>query len=419
MKIILVEPFAHKPGHFSVEAWQLSQALSGFGVNTILVSFDGFINIDAEEVNESSVRHYSFFPDAGFLFRIVVGTFYKILHLINYSRLTNRLIAEIETFSTLNLSRKISISEEAQIICCNNGELTAFLVFSIFCQNLKLMHTTRDYGRTLPANNFRRKYKRQLENFLCKRAVKNNKIIFSSNVKSSIDAYRVTGFPQDLELLLPGVIITPEEKLGKSEARKHLRLPRDEIILLVFGVGHGGKDFDIIFRAINNDNRNYYVLFAGKTPPSSLNDPRKLSKEYNCEDKVIIVDHFIPDSEVPYYFYSVDAVLLSFKKQFTGTSGVLLQGLGYDLPIISSDTEWIGEQVKNNNLGITFTPEEPESLRGALDEFFDLRDDRESELRENVKKFSQNLSWNNITGEYIHIFNKLLESKDNESAVSG
>ena len=118
---------------------------------------------------------------------------------------------------------------------------------------------------------------------------------------------------------------------------------------------------------------------------------------------------FIPDSEVSYYFYSADAIILSYTTQFTGASGILLQSLGYNLSIISSDTEWIGEQVKNNNLGITFTPEDPESLREAVDKFLNLSEDVKSALNENVKKFSKNFSWDTIADEHIQIFNKLLE----------
>jgi glycosyltransferase involved in cell wall biosynthesis len=124
---------------------------------------------------------------------------------------------------------------------------------------------------------------------------------------------------------------------------------------------------------------------------------------------VIILDEFIPSHKVPYYFSAADGLLLSYNKDFVVDSGVLLQGVGFDLPVIASNSGWIGKIVRENELGITFTPENSSSLRRAMTEFLELGGDNRYRMVRNVIRYAESLSRSNVVEEYINLFKKTIE----------
>lgn len=411
MNVILVEPFAHRVGHYSAEAWKLAQSLSKSGVDITLVSFNGIIDKRKKDIQESNFKHISFFSHAGAASRLVVDVLHKILSLINSSRLIDRLITNLETFSTLMTADHIFRSEKADIIYCNDGELIGFLLYASSIEQRKLLYKRLEYGRSLSLNGsgIGRRAKRYIENRLCKETINKNRVIFTYNVKELGIVYKETGFSGDCIYVPPHGVAEPKKKLKKSEARSYLNLPVNETILLVFGTGHGGKDFETILRANVGADGKYRILFAGNVPSSSINNPRQLARKYNCERNVTIVDKYITDDEVPYYFCSADALLLSYRKEFTVDSGVLLQGVSYGLPVIASDSGWIGEIATKKGLGVTFNSESPSSLREAIDNFLQLSEDSKVRIRENMQTFAESFSWDTVVDEHLKIMRKFLQ----------
>jgi len=406
MKVILVEPYAHRIGHYGVEAWHLAQSLSSKGVNIILVSFDGFINKGNPEIVQNKIKHISFSSDAGVITKLLVLFLHKFLSLINYSRLINRMITILETFSTLQIADKISRNERDDIIYCNDGELIGFFLYASSVSQKKFLFKRVDYAGTFSSTGFGRKSKRYIEDWLCRKTIRNNKVIFTCSVEGLTNLYQEMGFPGDCVYAPPQGVLKPEKKIDKSEARSYLNIPMNETVLLVFGTGHGGKDFDTILSANLNADRRYLILFAGKVSLSNGNGPEKLARKYNSEN-ISVVDKFIPEHEVPYYFNAADGLLLSYKRDFTEDSAVLLQGVSYGLPIIASNTGWIGETITNKGLGMTFDSENPSSLKEAIEKFLQLNEDSETRIRENMQRFAESFSWDRVVDEDIKLMTEL------------
>lgn len=415
MHIILVEPFAHRAGHYGDLSCRLACGLSKSSVSVTVVTFRGFLAGCVSESDKAKFKHIDFISNSSLIQVLTVKALISFLQFISNSvqpisktLIIVRIIHIVETFFTLKFAERLYKDENSSLIFCYDGELIGFLAYALCCSHKKLVYKIMDYSRTLPEKSPKRKIKRYIENQLCRKALEKNKLVFICNTLQLLQGYMKTGFPGECIYTAPIGILGRREKLEKSKARSFLKLPADDVLLLVFGVGHGGKNFDTILKANQGGNSECRIIFAGKILPSCINHPRQLAKKYNCEKNVIILDEFIPSHKVPYYFSAADGLILSYNKDFVVDSGVLLQGVGFDLPVIASNSGWIGQIVRENELGITFTPENSSSLRLAMTEFLELGESSRSRMVKNVAKCAESLSRSNVVEEYINLFKKTI-----------
>lgn len=415
MHIILVEPFAHRVGHYGDLSCRLACGLSKNSVPVTVVTFRGFLVGCVSELDKTKFKHMDFISNSPSILVLTVKAimsflqfFSNTVQLISNTQIIVRIIHFLETFLTLKFAERLNKDENSTLMFCYDGELIGFLTYALYCNHKKLVYKIMDYSRTLPEKRLKRKIKRYIENQLCRKALERNKLVFICNTLQLLQGYMKTGFPGECVYTTPLGIVERREKLEKSKARSFLKLPTDDVLLLVFGVGHGGKNFDTILKANQGGNSGCRIIFAGKILPSCTNHPRQLAKKYNCEKNVIVLDEFIPSHKVPYYFSAADGLLLSYKKDFVVDSGVLLQGVGFDLPVIASNSGWIGQIVRENELGITFTPENSSSLRSAMTEFIDLGESSRYRMVKNVTKCAESLSRSNVVEEYIELFKKTI-----------
>lgn len=410
MPIIIVQPYAHKPGHYTELTCRLANSLSERDIPVVVATYCGFIPDSTPDSENIKFKCYNFSSCTSLFKAFVVKVVFAILHPLSKFRILSRVGDIFETFLTLNFAQALQKDKNSDLLFCYDGELIGVLLFALLTKNQKIVYKLMDLSRTLRGDSLNRKIKRHIENRLCRIAMKRNSLIFIGNSSHLLRGYTDTGFPGICEYLSPIVNFERSDYVDKSIARKLLNLPETSTLLLVFGVGHGGKSFDTIIRAVQDRKGDYLIIFAGKTLTSVDNNPWELAKKYNCEHKLIILDEFIPADQVQYYFSSADCLILSYIKEFVSDSGVLLQGVGYNLPIIASDTGWIGETVREHNLGITFTPEDSKSLDCALTEFLEMGNNGRQALVRNVSTYATHLTNQGVTEEYIELIKRTRES---------
>jgi glycosyltransferase involved in cell wall biosynthesis len=183
------------------------------------------------------------------------------------------------------------------------------------------------------------------------------------------------------------------------------------VLLFHFGSNHLGKNFEVIFQAAKGLSRPYKLLFAGKVKSASQeNNPLRLTKKYGLQQNTIIVDRYLTDEEAKYYFYAVDAVILSHRKDFKGASGVLSNATQYSLPVIAADVGDTGEVVKRYKLGLTFEPENPKSLQEAILSFLNLNEEEKREIKRNLSYFAQTRSWQEVAQRHIEVYQGLIKA---------
>jgi glycosyltransferase involved in cell wall biosynthesis len=202
--------------------------------------------------------------------------------------------------------------------------------------------------------------------FVFKRSMKHNHFTIAPQNENTGNAYKkyMRGIFANHVKVIPWGIDSEHIKIDKVVARDQLKLPQDRFILLSFGAPHPGKSMETVFKG----HANAFIVLAGTHVYSLGDNPVELAKRY-CPDDSKIFDYFIPEADKPLFFGCADAVILSYTKAFVSESSMLWESCKYDLPVIASDANLLGKDVKQYNLGVTFEAENAESLRRAIHYF--------------------------------------------------
>jgi len=129
-----------------------------------------------------------------------------------------------------------------------------------------------------------------------------------------------------------------------------------------------------IFLNKQNDERNYR--------------PLELVNKLHLQDKITVINEFIPTEDVHKYFQVSDAILLFYE---TATpSGVESIAYNFRMPILATCVGHFPETVKDGYNGYLAAPNDIESMAGAM------RKAIEKPIpRENVSETSRKMSWEN------------------------
>jgi glycosyltransferase involved in cell wall biosynthesis len=280
-------------------------------------------------------------------------------------------------------------------------------------QKLKEALKSRDFRTFRRFAVQRIRYSRMMSatmNFLFRKAEKRNQIVFTCESSHTEEAYK-DSLPNVKFACIPIGISGSMEILPRSAARERLILPLDGNILLSFGVNHLQKNLKVIFQAISQLPKNFIFVHAGKIDHTApANDPEQLAKDYGLNGRTRIINGFIPQEDTKYYFSAANAIILSYTKEFLHASGVLAFATGYNLPVIASDVGQLGEIVRTKDLGLTFTPEDPDSLKQAISEFLELPESEINQMRENLKAFAAGYSWEDFAQKHLQLYKSLSDA---------
>jgi glycosyltransferase involved in cell wall biosynthesis len=190
------------------------------------------------------------------------------------------------------------------------------------------------------------------------------------------------------------------EKLSKPEARRHLSLDESSKIILFFGFIRKYKGLDILLQALAEPgvDRNIKLLVAGEFYEDA--QPYfDLVKELQLEDRVIMQNKFIPDSEVRYYLSAADCVVQPYRN--ATQSGVTPLAYHFEKPMIVTNVGGLPDLVPDNKAGLVCEPDPP-SIAEAIGRFYQLGEDYFiPHLRNEKSKYS----WSNLTRAVFDLAN--------------
>ncbi len=194
------------------------------------------------------------------------------------------------------------------------------------------------------------------------------------------------------------------DKIDKQQARQHLNLLPNENILLFFGLIRPYKGLDLLLEALNNPlikNKNLKLLIAGEF----YEDKEKYLEFINTHrlnDKVILIDKFIPDDEVNIYFSACDVVVQPYRS--ATNSGVSMVSYFYDKPIISTNVGGLKEIVLNNQIGWLCNADST-SIAEAIQKFL-LTNDL-CVFEQNIQEFKKQFSWEIFVHKVVELANQI------------
>lgn len=146
---------------------------------------------------------------------------------------------------------------------------------------------------------------------------------------------------------------------------------KDRFIFLYFGSAQPRRGYDLLLKmavdyngcfvhcGLNNEKENY----AFKVD--------ELKAILSKEGRILETNQYITDPNcIEHFFKSVTHLVLPYRN-FMGSSGVMLQALGYHIPVLVPDKGIIGYRVKHHNLGMVFGSES-DTLYTQFDKFIQI-----------------------------------------------
>jgi glycosyltransferase involved in cell wall biosynthesis len=117
-----------------------------------------------------------------------------------------------------------------------------------------------------------------------------------------------------------------------------------------------------------------------------------LIEELDLEEKIVLVDEYIPNEEVGFYFSAADLVVQPY---VSGTgSGVIQIAFGFNKPVIATRVGSLPEVVENGKTGFLVEPESPRELADAIIKFF--QDGKKELFSANVRGEMEKFSWDRM-----------------------
>jgi len=411
MKVLYVCPFAHYSGHHPHVSVVEPKYLQRAGVDVTLLTFNGIMNNPEIGVPQIKVKNDG----------------YGALAIRMRSRTLPRWVMMFcETVATLRYAINLYRKDNYDVIHLRDGEPFIFLshLLSIPYNNINWFVSLTSaiiFTPKLKLNDWLNRpfvclYSLALNivvncslwNILYRKSMKKNKHIYTPQNTVATRAYRkylggiFNGNVECIELGIGNSIKLP----SKKESRERLGVPQKGFVLLSFGAPNAGKDMTTMFKAVSETGD--FLLHGGTHTFSLGSNPEELAKQYNMEDRTQIDNYYIPEEEKPYYFGAADAIILSYTKAFASTSSMMWEAARYQLPVISSNANSLGGDVKYYGLGLLFEAENSGSLVGKINEYKKLPKEKIAEFKNNCKKFVKEHSDEKWSEKCIKVYERLI-----------
>ncbi|MFC1499697.1 glycosyltransferase [Candidatus Zixiibacteriota bacterium] len=184
---------------------------------------------------------------------------------------------------------------------------------------------------------------------------------------------------------LPFTRQLPDRKV----ARRELGLDSEGVIFLYFGLVREYKGLGVLLEALSllESGSRWTCLIAGE-----FYEPREpydaLIREYGLEDRVIIYDRYIPNSEVPGLFAAADLTVLPYRH--VTQSGVAALSIACHRPVLTTRVGSLPETIVEGENGWLVPPDDPVALAAVLRE---ISRDRQSASLPVTKGYSGLPDW--------------------------
>jgi len=164
-----------------------------------------------------------------------------------------------------------------------------------------------------------------------------------------------------------------DEEFDLQKEKEGLGFNKDSIVLLFFGYVRKYKGLDILIEAfpkILSDIPEARLLIIGEfydKPDSYLDQIKNLG----IEDKVKVVNEFVPNEEVAKYYEVSDVVILPYRS--ATQSGILNVAYGFNKPVIVTDVGGLAEFVDEGKTGFVVNPDSPDAIVEGVKNFINVK----------------------------------------------
>lgn len=163
--------------------------------------------------------------------------------------------------------------------------------------------------------------------------------------------------------------ILGDKRCCKKDSIEKLKIKNlnDNPTVLFIGSTNKYKGCDILLDSLVNINKKLNLIIAGKESDVKFKD---IQEAINRNDKVngIIRLGYIKDEDIKYYYSISDIVVVPYRKEFSGESGVFNEAIYHSKPIIASNVVHFDSILSNKKNGMTFKAEDSVDLAEKISE---------------------------------------------------
>jgi glycosyltransferase involved in cell wall biosynthesis len=197
------------------------------------------------------------------------------------------------------------------------------------------------------------------------------------------------------------------KRIDESSIEKlkvELGFETDSFILLFFGYVRKYKGLDILIKAfpsIISEIPDARLLVVGEfydDPKPYLEQVKKLG----IEDKVRVINQFVPNEEVANYYQVSDVVILPYRS--ATQSGILNVAYGFYKPVIVTDVGGLAEFVDEGETGYVIKPDSTDAIRDGVNKFISAKD------KTDFQKYIQEKNKQNSFSQLPIVFKEILEN---------
>lgn len=208
------------------------------------------------------------------------------------------------------------------------------------------------------------------------------------------------GARDDLLELLPGsdVVVAYLPELAvfgsgntREGARSALGLAEDARVALYFGFVRPYKGLVHLLRAVPRASSlvpGLHVLVVGEFW-EGVDKYRDEVALLGIEERVTVVDRYVPNEDVGRYFEAADIVVLPYET--ASGSGVIQVAYSFAKPVVTTLVGGLSEVVEDGRTGFLVPPRDPEALAEAIARFF--RSDRPDDFARNIEAFRERFTY--------------------------
>lgn len=168
------------------------------------------------------------------------------------------------------------------------------------------------------------------------------------------------------------VVVVPDPWFGdfsparRSVARAQHGYNDQEFVVLTLGRQDRRKGFPLVLEIapqLFND-ACYRLFVVGKVDPEFTDSFNRLKARF--PGKIMHIERFIDEAELPDVFASADIFLLPYTRDFTSTSGTLPRAAAAGVPVISGSHGLVGYRVSKSGLGEVFQIEDTGGMLAGI-----------------------------------------------------
>jgi glycosyltransferase involved in cell wall biosynthesis len=141
-----------------------------------------------------------------------------------------------------------------------------------------------------------------------------------------------------------------------------------------------------------------HLIIAGEF----YDDPSEyysLLDELNIDSHVTIVNQYIPDEEVGWYFQLADLVVLPYVS--ATHSGVIPLAYHFLKPVIATSVGGLPDVVFPGKTGYLVPPKEPEAIVAGIQEF--LKDRENTDFQKEIRNVLPMFSWKHLRRTILNL----------------